>query len=72
MKHTDYITTDKWFAWHPVKTENSGWIWLKIVARTIDERGEVYLGLLLVYYYNKLLSKEKQAQQLINILKENQ
>jgi hypothetical protein len=25
-KEIDYIKTDKWFAWRPVKTTNAGWI----------------------------------------------
>lgn len=51
MKHTDYITEDYWFAWRPVKTQNAGWVWLKRVRRIIDERPEVYLGLLTEYSY---------------------
>jgi len=49
----DYIIKDKWFAWKPVKT-NTGWVWLKTVNRTIDERPEVYLGLLPEYSYTKI------------------
>lgn len=51
MTHTDYITTKKWFAWHPVKTENAGWVWWKTVEKTRDERPEVYLGLLPITTY---------------------
>lgn len=51
MKNKDYITTDKWFAWKPVKTADAGWVWWKVVNRIIDERPEVYLGLLPEYSY---------------------
>jgi hypothetical protein len=51
MKHTDYITTSNWFAWRPVKTNNSGWVWLKTVNRTIDKRPHIYQGLLETYSY---------------------
>lgn len=51
MKNEDYIKTYKWFAWKPVKTTNTGWVWFKYVDKTIDERAEVYLGLLPEYYY---------------------
>ena len=46
MAHTDYIYEDRWFAWHPVKTDNAGWVWWKWVIRTIDDRPVVYQGLL--------------------------
>lgn len=52
MSHTDYIKTDKWFAWRPVKTDNAGWVWWRVVDRTIDERPVVYLGLLPYYSYS--------------------
>lgn len=51
MIHQNYIKTDNWFAWRPVKTTNAGWVWRKIVNRTIDERPVVYLGLLPEYSY---------------------
>lgn len=51
LTHEDYVTTDKWFAWWPVKTTNAGWVWWKVVNRTVDERPEVYLGLLPEYSY---------------------
>lgn len=57
MTHTDYITTKKQFAWHPVKTENAGWVWWKTVEKTRDERPEVYLGLLPITTYMVTLSK---------------
>jgi hypothetical protein len=41
-----YVTIGVWFAWRPVHTKNAGWVWWKYVTRTIDERPEVYLGLL--------------------------
>lgn len=44
--HEDYVTTSNWFAILPVKTENDGWVWLKCVKKTTDERPEVYCGLL--------------------------
>lgn len=50
-KHIDYIKTDNWFAWRPVKTSSKGWVWLKTVKRTIDERPLVYLGLTPEYSY---------------------
>jgi hypothetical protein len=43
-----------WFAWHPVKTINKEWIWLKFVKRTIDERPVKYHGLLPEITYEKL------------------
>lgn len=53
MAHLNYVHHDIWFAWRPVKTEEGNWAWLKYVARTIDERPLVYLGLLEEYkYYN--------------------
>jgi hypothetical protein len=45
------LPVDKWFALLPVKTVNSGWIWLKIVDRICDDRPEKYLGLLPTYTY---------------------
>lgn len=54
MKHTDYITTARWFAWKPVKTSNKGWVWLKTVIRTVDDRPLVYQGLLEEYYYEAI------------------
>lgn len=45
MTHTDYIKTHDWFAILPVKTENAGWVWLKWVKRTVDDRPVQYLGL---------------------------
>ena len=51
MKNEDYVVTVKWFAWYPVKTTNSGWVWWKYVDRTTDERPEVYMGLLTEYTY---------------------
>lgn len=55
MKHTDYVNTTKWFAWYPVKTQDSGWVWWKTINRTIDERDEVYLGLLpQTFYYEHI------------------
>ncbi len=51
MTQFDYIKTDNWFAWRPIKTINAGWVWLKVVKRTIDERPVVYLGLLPEYSY---------------------
>jgi|688.fasta_scaffold136092_2 hypothetical protein len=61
MTHQDYIKTEKWFAWHPVKTDNKGWVWLNFVNRTIDERPLVYLGLHAEYSYTN-----KPMQQQIN------
>jgi len=57
MVHTDYVKTSDWFAWKPVKTEDSGWVWLKTVSRTVDDRPLVYMGLLTQYSY-KLLPYE--------------
>lgn len=54
MKHTDYIRYDVWFAWRPVRTTNQGWVWFRYVNRTIDERPEVYQGLLPEYSYEKI------------------
>ena len=51
MIHEDYVTTDVWFAWKPVRTENNGWVWFKYVNRIIDERPEVYQGLLPIKTY---------------------
>jgi len=51
MTQEDFIKKDKWFAWRPVKTTNAGWIWFKIVNRTIDERPVEYLGLLPEFEY---------------------
>lgn len=51
MNHLEYINTCKWFAWRPVLTENSGIVWLTWVTKTVDERAEVYLGLLPETYY---------------------
>jgi hypothetical protein len=44
--HEKFVHIYVWFAWRPVRTENAGWVWWKYVTRTIDERPEVYLGLL--------------------------
>ncbi len=52
MLQEDYIYTHKWFAWKPVKTECGKWVWLKTINRTVDERDEVYLGLLPTYHYS--------------------
>lgn len=52
--HTDYINIDYWFAWRPVNTVNSGWVWLIPVIRTIDSRDEAYLGLLSTYSYETI------------------
>lgn len=41
-----YVRISAWFAWHPVRTSNAGWVWWKYVTRTVDERPEVYQGLL--------------------------
>jgi hypothetical protein len=49
----NHVKTEKWFAWHPVKTDNKGWVWLNFVNRTIDERPLVYLGLHPEYSYTK-------------------
>lgn len=54
MKHTDYVKTDIWYAWYPVRT-NEGWVWLQHVKRTIDERPLVYQGLLEITTYEVLL-----------------
>lgn len=51
MKHTDYIKYDVWLAWRPVRTTNEGWVWFRYVTRCIDERPEVYQGLLPEYTY---------------------
>lgn len=40
-----YIIRYKWFAWRPVKT-NKGWEWWTYVTKVIDQRPEVYLGLM--------------------------
>lgn len=26
----------RWFAWYPVKTEDTGWVWLKDVDRQLE------------------------------------
>ena len=54
MKHTDYVHTDIWYAWHPVKTTSKKWVWLQDVERVYDKRDEVYIGLLPRTYYNEL------------------
>jgi len=41
-----YITTSRWFAILPVKTKNCGWVWLRMVDKTVDVRPVQYLGLL--------------------------
>jgi hypothetical protein len=51
MRNEDYVNTSDWFAWKPVKTECGKWVWLKTIKRTVDERDEVYLGLLPKYFY---------------------
>lgn len=51
MKHEDYVFVDIWYAWRPVKTIDCGWVWLKNVNRCIDDRPEVYLGLLPITSY---------------------
>lgn len=64
MAHEDYVKTDKWFAWRPIYTTNAGWVWLTLVNRTIDERPEVYLGLLPDYTYtraNETIRKRKES-----------
>lgn len=33
------------FAWLPIKTENSGWVWLKKVLKYVDDNPIYYLGL---------------------------
>jgi hypothetical protein len=53
MKHTDYLDTDIWFAWFPVKTD-SGWKWLEMVERTIDWRPVIYQGLLEIKTYKSI------------------
>ena len=52
--HEDYIYTDKWFAWHPVRTTNKGWVWWCWTKRTIDDRPLVYQGLFEIKTYFKL------------------
>ena len=51
MAHTDYVNSYPWFAWYPVYTQNEGWVWWRWVTRIVDERDEVYLGLLPRVYY---------------------
>lgn len=54
MKHTDYVYTEEWFAWRPVRLDTGKWVWLKMVERTVDERPLVYQGLLETYSYKSL------------------
>lgn len=54
-----YVKTKKWFAWHPIKTEDNQWIWLKEVWRTTDERPEHYQGLLPIVTYNLTRKREE-------------
>lgn len=44
MEEGDLIIK-KWFAWYPVFTENSGWVWFKTVYKKIDYRPLKHLGL---------------------------
>ena len=55
MSTLRYTKHDVWFAWRPVKTTNNGWVWGQYVFRKIDERDEVFLGLLpeITYEYIK-------------------
>lgn len=57
MKHTDYVSTNLWFAFLPVRTEDKKWVWLRWVKRTVDDRPLVYLGLLTEYTYETLKFK---------------
>ena len=59
MKQNDYIKVGKWFAWRPVRTKNSGWVWLRWVTRVVDQRPEHYLGLLPEYTYFYIKRKMK-------------
>ena len=55
MTHTDYVFTDKWFAWHPIRTSTGKWVWWNYVTRTIDERPIQYLGLLAITTYEEII-----------------
>ena len=49
-----HIHTYNSFAWLPTHTINAGWVWLRPIMKTVDERPEVYLGLLPQTTYSKL------------------
>lgn len=51
--YKDYINTDRWFAWFPVKTDE-GWVWWNYVERTIDDCPVQYLGLETITTYKKI------------------
>ncbi|AGO47893.1 hypothetical protein Phi40:1_gp028 [Cellulophaga phage phi40:1] len=46
MNGSKYISSYRWFAWHPVKCIEGKWHWLKMITKEVDERPVVYLGLL--------------------------
>jgi len=53
MSQWDYIFVDeRWYAWHPVLTEEGKWVWFDYVKRTTDERELVYQGLTVTVTYN--------------------
>jgi len=52
-----YVKHDVWFAWRPVRTTNNGWVWGEFVYRTVDERDEIYLGLLPQIHYEYIENK---------------
>lgn len=54
MKHTEYVYTEKWYAWRPVKLECGRWAWFEWVEKTTDDRPLVYQGLLETYSYKSL------------------
>lgn len=55
MKHTEYVYIKEWFAWRPIRiTGTWKFKWLTKVMRIIDDRPEVYSGLLPTTVYNKI------------------
>ena len=37
-----YGPWERWFAWHPVRTERHGWRWLRTVERAPHHPGPLY------------------------------
>lgn len=46
MKAHEQVTFSNEIAWIPVKTQDSGWVWLHYVDVITDHRPEIFLGLL--------------------------
>ena len=55
---SEMLTWKKWFAWHPVETEDGKFVWLETVERRCPDNWASYYGTI-PHIYRRL---EKQAE----------